>query len=54
MQNKYNNTFTMINLLLGAGPLILPYAFFKAGILLSSIWMIIISFISYLTAMYIS
>lgn len=44
----------MVNLLLGAGPIILPYAFFKAGIILSSIWTLIIAFISYLTAIYIA
>ncbi len=54
MHPKYINTFTMVNLLLGAGPIILPYAFFKAGIILSSIWTLIIAFISYLTAIYIA
>lgn len=53
MNPKYSALFTSVNLLLGVGPLILPYSFFQGGIVLSSIWMLIIMFISYNSAMYI-
>lgn len=53
MDPKYSALFTSVNLLLGVGPLILPYSFFEGGIVLSSIWMIIIMLISYNSAMYI-
>ena len=35
---KYNAAFMAINLLLGAGPIIVPEPFFEAGALLSTIW----------------
>jgi amino acid permease len=53
MDPKYSALFTSINMLLGVGPLILPYSFFEGGFLLSSIWMLLIIFISYNSAMYI-
>lgn len=52
--SKYSALFTSVNLLLGVGPLILPMPFFDAGIVLSSIWMIIICLLSYNSAMFIS
>ncbi len=51
---KYNAMFTAINLLLGVGPLIIPAPFFEAGILLSSIWMIFIIFLSYNSAKFVT
>lgn len=54
MHPKYTALFTSVNLLLGVGPLILPMPFFKAGIILSIIWLIIISFLSYNSAMFIA
>lgn len=53
MDAKYSALFTSVNLLLGVGPLILPYSFFEGGIVLSSIWMLVIMLISYNSAMYI-
>lgn len=54
MHPKYSALFTSVNLLLGVGPLILPMPFFNAGIVLSIIWMVIICFLSYNSAMFIS
>lgn len=54
MHPKFNALFTSVNLLLGVGPLILPMPFFDAGIVLSIIWMVIITFLSYNSARYIS
>jgi hypothetical protein len=51
---KYSALFTTVNLLLGVGPLIIPTPFYKAGIVLSSIWMVIITFLSYNAALYIA
>lgn len=53
MDPKYSALFTSVNLLLGVGPLILPYSFFEGGIVLSTIWMLVIMVISYNSAMYI-
>ena len=53
MDPKYTALFTSVNLLLGVGPLILPYTFFESGLILSSLWMLIIIIISYNSAMYI-
>ena len=53
MDPKYSALFTSVNLLLGVGPLILPHSFFEGGIVLSTIWMLIIMLISYNSAMYI-
>lgn len=54
MHPKYSALFSSVNLLLGAGPLILPMPFFNAGVLLSTLWMIIICFLSYQSAMFIA
>jgi hypothetical protein len=51
---RYSAMFTTVNLLLGVGPLIIPAPFFQAGILLSTIWMIVISLFSYNAALYIA
>ena len=42
-----------INLLLGAGPIIVPEPFFEAGALLSLIWTVIILALSLNSAMYV-
>lgn len=54
MKAKYSALFTSVNLLLGVGPLILPMPFFKAGIALSTVWMIVVSVLSYNSAIFIS
>lgn len=54
MHPKYSALFTSVNLLLGVGPLILPEPFFNAGIGLSTIWMVVVCFLSYNSAMYVS
>lgn len=43
----------MVNVLLGTGPIFLPGVFLEAGVGLSSVFMVFISFISYLTAEYV-
>ena len=53
MHEKYTALFTSVNLLLGVGPLIIPMPFFNGGIVLSSLWMIVICVISYISAMFI-
>lgn len=53
MDAKYSALFTSVNLLLGVGPLILPYTFFQSGLILSTLWMLVIILISYNSAMYI-
>lgn len=50
---RYNAAFMAINLLLGTGPIIVPEPFFRAGIVFSSIWGLIILFLSYNSAIYI-
>lgn len=50
---KYNAAFMAINLLLGAGPIIVPEPFFEAGALLSLIWTGIILALSLNSAMYV-
>lgn len=40
----------IINVMLGTGPIIIPPIFLLAGIGLSSIWMIVIGFLSYLAS----
>lgn len=42
----FDAMFTMVNMLLGTGPLILPSPCQQAGILLSVVWICIIGFIS--------
>ena len=54
MHEKYAALFTSVNLLLGVGPLILPMPYFDAGIGLSTMWMVIIVFLSYNSAMLIN
>jgi len=46
-------SFAMINLLLGVGPLIVPTVFYRAGIVLSLLWMVIIWSISFKCANYV-
>ncbi len=53
MNPKYPAMFTLINILLGVGPLIIPAPFFQAGVLLSTLWMIIVVGLSYIAGMYI-
>lgn len=43
---KFDAMFTMVNMLLGTGPLILPSPCEKAGIGLSVVWICLIGFIS--------
>jgi hypothetical protein len=50
---KYNAAFMAINLLLGAGPIIIPEPFFEAGVLLSTIWTCVILALSLNSAMYV-
>lgn len=50
---KYNAAFMAINLLLGAGPIIVPEPYFEAGALLSTIWTAIILSLSLNSAMYV-
>jgi hypothetical protein len=50
---KYNAAFMAINLLLGAGPIIIPEPFFEAGALLSTMWTAILLSLSLNSAMYI-
>ena len=50
---KYNAAFMAINLLLGAGPIIVPEPFFEAGALLSTIWTGAILALSLNSAMYV-
>jgi amino acid permease len=50
---KFNAAFMAINLLLGAGPIIVPEPYFEAGILLSTLWTAIILAISFNSALYI-
>lgn len=54
MQPKYSALFTSVNLLLGVGPLILPSPYFNAGILLSTLWLVTVSVISYNSAMFVA
>lgn len=49
----YSAAFMAINLLLGAGPIIVPEPFFEAGVILSTIWTALILAISLNSAMYI-
>jgi hypothetical protein len=41
-------------MLLGIGPLILPMPFYNAGMLLSIFWMLIVTILSYSSAMFIA
>jgi amino acid permease len=54
MNPKYSAMFTSVNMLLGVGPLILPMPFFKAGLVLSTIWITIITVLSYNSTIYIA
>lgn len=49
----YSAAFMAINLLLGAGPIIVPEPFFEAGVLLSTIWTALILAVSLNSAMYV-
>jgi len=42
-----------VNFIMGVGVLSLPYAFYHTGLVLSPIFVLIISFLSYMTVMYI-
>jgi amino acid permease len=53
MSTKFSVAFTIVNILLGTGPIILPSPFFDAGYILSVIWLTIIGLIGYITAEYI-
>lgn len=49
----YSPTTTVImiiNVMLGTGPIIIPPIFLLGGVFLSSIWMILIGFFSYLAS----
>lgn len=50
---KYNAAFMAINLLLGAGPIIVPEPFFEAGALISTIWTVVILSLSFNSASYV-
>eukprot|EP00667_Euglena_gracilis_P005449 EG_transcript_5488 len=43
-------TMVMVNAIVGSGVLSLPYAFVKGGLLLSSVFLMIVSFCAYITA----
>ena len=45
--------FTVINVLLGAGPLIIPEPFFRAGFFFSIIWTLVVGILSYITIRYV-
>jgi amino acid permease len=53
MTSKYQATFTLLNIILGSGPLIIPQPFYQAGFILSTAWYFTIGFISFLCAEYI-
>lgn len=53
MASKYQATFTLLNIILGSGPLIIPQPFYQAGFILSTVWYFVIGFISFLCAEYI-
>lgn len=53
MKKFYSPSTTMImiiNVMLGTGPIIVPPVFLLGGILLSSVWMFMIGFFSYLAS----
>jgi amino acid permease len=50
MTTKYQAMFTLLNMIMGSGPLIIPQPFYQAGFILSTIWFAIIGFISFLCA----
>lgn len=37
----------IVNLILGTGPILVPYSFVNAGYVFSSIWILIVTFISF-------
>ena len=43
-------SFFLLNMLLGSGPLTLPYAFSQAGLVLGSIFVVVGAFIAYMSA----
>jgi amino acid permease len=47
---KYDAMFTMVNILLSTGPLILPSPCERAGVVLSVVWICVIGFISLISA----
>jgi amino acid permease len=52
-QHPNNTAITIINVMMGTGPLIIPPVFLLAGIGLSSIFTIFIGTLSYLSAMFV-
>jgi len=52
-QPSNSAAFTTINLLLGAGPIIIPEPFFRAGFIFSAALTLVIFYLSYNSANYI-
>lgn len=53
MTTKFQATFTLLNMIMGSGPLIMPQPFYQAGFILSTLWLFVIGFTSFICAEYI-
>ena len=53
MTKKYQATFTLLNIIMGSGPLIIPQPYYQAGFVLATLWLITIGFTSFVCAEYI-